>query len=280
MILGSLPAWPSTRFPGCLALSLPCKQRYLGDHQDCLGDSSAKTGDCNPSDFITPVIRSVDQGWSSGRFFAGLWCAREEASGCLMFWLDGWAECVEVLHCLLVATWRSFWKMWWFGLQKILVKNCSWDVRRSEQSGFFLTGRCTSVWRVTISYYFCGGAFARVKAGYLFHEEDHCLNCPTPWFRAADFLFGLFWQCQELLQLWLRCKDEMVEWLSRGAVFSHLILNIADNVGFGECTSHFPNVSNLPWWKVWKVEAQPAEITEVSRCLPCAGGRALVASLL
>lgn len=148
-----------------------------------------------------------------------------------------------------------------------------------EQTGFFLTGsRCTSVRKVTISYYFCGGAFARVKAGYLFHEEDHCLNCPTPWFRAADFLFGLFWQCQELLQLWLRCKDEMVEWLSRGAVFSHLILNIADNVGFGECTSHFPNVSNLPWWKV---EAQPAEITEVSRCLPCAGGRALdVASLL
>lgn len=35
-----------------------------------------------------------DQGWSSGRFFAGLWCAREEASGCLMFWLDGWAVLV------------------------------------------------------------------------------------------------------------------------------------------------------------------------------------------
>ena len=48
-----------------------------------------------------------------------------------------------------------------------------------EQSGFFVTGsRCTSVWKVTISYYFCGGAFARVKAGYLFHEEGPLLELP------------------------------------------------------------------------------------------------------
>ena len=100
----------------------------------------------------------------------------------------------QVLRCFIAC---------WLLLKELLEDVMIWPAEDSseellvrceeEQTGFFLTGsRCTSVRKVTISYYFCGGAFARVKAGYLFHEEDHCLNCPTPWFRAADFLFGLF----------------------------------------------------------------------------------------